>query len=530
MITNPLAPGEVRFAEYREQFIPEFRGNPFLETLPDVLEPDEMRAVMVQPPQEYDFEALRVRRPGERRLAAAGLAYYRDAVGIHMELAARLTNLLRWGYVARNPIHPAFQAGITARERSIRVTGKDQYLFVSGAPVPQQYWPTATGLTLLGITGIGKTVAVEQWMKLYPQLYIHTEYAGKPFVHTQVTFLRVQCPDNGSIHALIENFFQAMDTLHHSVPMDTGYRDGYQNGRRSILELIPAMARLAAQHGLGVLILEEVQDLKPRGAGPILSFLVQLVNTIGVPVVLLGGLEALPILTEQFRQARRGQTEGDMIIGRAQMGREFRAFCERMWQYQYTTERGPLTDDVVEALYEGSQGITQYVVLLHKLAQERAISLGRPYVTATIIRSVARDSISLARPVLNAIATGNKRFLQLMEDVEVGDGYESIPFLRGDPKPRAGTEDPAPHREPIQRKGRAKRAAGEAEVPSAGAVAKQDAARAIPHGDPLPVVMRAAIARGEDPSEVLVRTGLAGDQVWERLVGLEAVAAPRPGG
>ncbi len=200
MITNPLAPGHVRYAEYTEQFIAEFRGNPFLETLPEVMEAEDMKAAMIQPPSEYDFERMRVRRPAERRLAAGGLLYYRDAVGIHVELAARLTNLLRWGYVARNPMHPAFQAGIAARERAIRVTGKGDDLFVSAAPLPQQYWPTATGLTLLGITGIGKTVAVEQWMKLYPQLYIHSSYKGQPFVQTQVTYLRVQCPDNGSIH------------------------------------------------------------------------------------------------------------------------------------------------------------------------------------------------------------------------------------------------------------------------------------------------------------------------------------------
>jgi hypothetical protein len=485
-----------------------------------------MKAAMIQPPEEYDFERMRVRRPAERRLAAGGLLYYRDAVGIHIELAARLTNLLRWGYVARNPMHPAFQAGITARERAIRVTGKGDDLFVSAAPLPQQYWPTATGLTLLGITGIGKTVAVEQWMKLYPQLYIHSAYKGQPFVQTQVTYLRVQCPDNGSIHALIENFFLALDTLHHSVPMDTGYKSAYDNGRRTVLELIPAMARVAAQHGLGLLILEEVQDLKPRGAGPILSFLVQLVNTIGVPVVLVGGLEALPILTEQFRQARRGQTEGDMILGRSEMGREFRAFCERMWQYQYTAERAPMSDEIAEALFVGSQGITHYVALLHKLAQERAISLGRPFVTPGLIRSVARDSISLARPVLNAISTGNQKFLQRMADVEVEDGYESIPFLRGDtPAPGAAAEpvagtgaaDQAPSSPPRRRN-------AQPAARSTGVVAKEQAAPALPHGDPLPNVMRAAVARGEDPAQALVRIGLAGDTLWDRLVGPDAAA------
>jgi hypothetical protein len=531
MITNPLAPGLVRFAEYHEQFVPEFRGSPFLETLPEVMEPEEMRQVMLERPKEYNFEAVRTLSPAKRRLLAGGILYYRDAVGIHTELAARLTNLLRWGYVARNPIHPAFQAATQARERSLRVTGTGEDLFVSAAPLPQQYWPTATGLTLLGITGIGKTVAVEAWMKLYPQLYVHTEYQGRAFTHTQVTYLRLQCPRNGSLHDLIENFFQSMDALHYSVPIDTGYRDAYKKGRRTIQELIPDMARLASQHGLGLLILDEVQDLAPRGAPAILSFLVQMVNTIGVPIVLVGGLEALPLLTEQFRQARRGQTEGDMIIGRAEEGPDFRAFCERLWEFQYTLERTPLTDAIVDALYDGAQGITQYVILLHKLSQERAITLDQPRVTPGLIRSVARDSLNLSRPVINTIKAGNKEFLRRMPDVELPDGYEAVPFLRGDRiarerKKESERAEAAAVDSALPRRAASNPAAKAPAMRSTAATAAQ-ATPAIGHGEPLPDVIRTAISRGEDPSDVLVRLGLAGDGLWDRVVGPDAVAALR---
>lgn len=522
MIANPLAPGLVRYAEYSEQFVPEFRGNPFLETLPDVMEPHEMKSAMLELP-EYDQEYVRRLSPAKRRVLAGGLMYYRDVVGVHLELAARLTNLLRWGYVARNPLHPAFQAAVTARENAILVTGKGDKLEVGSRVLPQQFWPTATGLTLLGVTGIGKTVMAEAWMKLHPQLYVHREYKGKPFTHTQVTYLRLQCPKDGSIHALIDTFFQSMDALHKSAEVDTRYRDAFNRSGRSIQELIPAMARLAAQHGLGVLILDEVQDLKPRGAGPILSFLVQLVNVIGVPVVLVGGLEALPILTEQFRQARRGQTEGDMVVGRAETGREFRAFCERMWRFQYTTEHTPLTDEIVAELHAGSQGITFYVVQLHKLAQERAISLGRPQVTPGLIRSVVQDSFTLAKPTLNAIKFGNRAFLQSLQDVETPDGFEAIPFLRGDPVPPAERASGRTVTRPVS----TGRPAQIKAVPRAGtpAAVKSNAAPAIPHGAPLPELMRAAIGRGEDPVEVLLDVGLAGDPLWDHIAGPEAAAA-----
>lgn len=109
MITNPLAPGSVTSAEYIDQDVSAFRGNPFLEALPPLLSGDELRRRMAYYPS-YD-PAVRERPPEIRRMEAGGLLYYRHPVGVHLEMAFRLTNLLRWGYVARNPIHPGFQAG-----------------------------------------------------------------------------------------------------------------------------------------------------------------------------------------------------------------------------------------------------------------------------------------------------------------------------------------------------------------------------------------------------------------------------------
>jgi hypothetical protein len=524
MITNPLAPGSVTSAEYVEQDIDEFRGNPFLEALPEFLGGDELRRKMAHYPA-YD-PAVRGQSPEKRRLAAGGLLYYRQPVGIHLELAFRLTNLLRWGYVARNPIHPAFQSSVHARTGALAVRGKADKLVVGSNGLGVEFWPSATGLTLLGITGIGKTAMTEMWMKLYPQMIVHTQYDGRPFVNTQIVYLRLQCPRDGSIHSLIRNFFLAIDALHGSVPIETDYARWYLSGRTTIQELIPKMALLAAQHGLGLLILDEVQDLNPRGAGPILSFLVQLVNTIGVPVVLVGGLEALPVLTAQFRQARRGATEGDMIVGRAETGPDWRKFCERLWEYQYTRDLTLLTDGILDALYEESQGITQFLVLLHKLAQQRAIATGLERVTPGLIRSVAKDSLTQARPVLRAIGRGNREFLRRMPDVEGPEGYEAVPFIRGTPPVRA-EEAPVPVA-PGKPTRTPRRAVGSEAAAVTGSTPHTSAKRGLRRGGeliPLPELVGQARERGDDSHAALTAAGLIADSLWEHVAGPDWVAA-----
>ena len=50
------------------------------------------------------------------------------------------------------------------------------------------------------------------------------------------------------------------------------------------------------------------------GSERMLNFFVTLVNTIGLPVILIGTPEAIGVLQEKFRQARRGSGLGDMVF------------------------------------------------------------------------------------------------------------------------------------------------------------------------------------------------------------------------
>ncbi len=79
--------------------------------------------------------------------------------------------------------------------------------------------------------------------------------------------------------------------------------------------MMPRMAQLAMNHSLGLLVIDEIQHLslaKSGGSEKMLNFFVNLVNTIGVPVVLIGTMKALSVLQSEFRQARRGSGQGDM--------------------------------------------------------------------------------------------------------------------------------------------------------------------------------------------------------------------------
>jgi hypothetical protein len=213
------------------------------------------------------------------------------------------------------------------------------------------------------------------------------------------------------------------------------------------------MARIAAAHSIGVLVIDEIQNLASARSGGeqvMLNFFSELVNTIGVPVVLVGTPKAVDVLTRQFRHARRSTGQGDMFWDRMSVAApeheaEWSFFCERLWRYQFTKQATPLTPELRKALYEESQGITDVVVKLYMLAQLRAIQTGTDKITAGHIRTVARDSLRCIKPVLDALRRNDRAYLAKADDVlsrglqeiVLGLGPVQAPILPAAPTPAA---------------------------------------------------------------------------------------------
>jgi hypothetical protein len=168
------------------------------------------------------------------------------------------------------------------------------------------------------------------------------------------------------------------------------------------------------------LVIDEIQDLseaKSGGSKKMLNFFVQLVNTIGIPVVLVGTYKAMSVLSGEFRQTRRASGQGDLVWDRMAQDDVWELFVESLWRYQYVRKPCSLTPELSHALYDVTQGITDFAVKVYMLAQVRAIATGKEVVTESIIRSVAKDSLRLAQPILSALKTGDIPFLQKVEDV-----------------------------------------------------------------------------------------------------------------
>jgi hypothetical protein len=297
--------------------LPEYRDNPFINRLPPEMSMRQALAFLDDPPA---FSTEERRFPAHVRLQCL-YRLRRCFVPLehHLRLESAFSALLRQGYVNRNPTTTNYIRRL--RDGYKRIETRD--LQAGTNPVRS----SAEGFALLGASGAGKSTCFERILEYYPQVIEHSGI----FNLQQLTWLKIDCPYGGAPKQLCLNFFQQT-----GLALGTNYLDRYGKGRNSLDLMMAQMAQIANLHALGVLIVDEIQHLtQAKGVGPdaLLNFLVTLINTIGIPVVLIGTMGALSVLQGDFRQARRANGLGAAIWERLPQGPVWDHFVDTLWHW-----------------------------------------------------------------------------------------------------------------------------------------------------------------------------------------------------
>ncbi|WP_164985160.1 ATP-binding protein [Ammoniphilus sp. CFH 90114] len=405
---TPSLRGSQIEANYSQQTIDSHCGNPFIEALPPIFE-EEYVALKIARYPKYQDEHRKLGKQTRLHLVQE-IADYVETLPFHLRVEQRLSRLLRHGYKARNPFSPEFVRQFHIGFDKLLEEGVDDN-GVNLAGVRS----TANAFAMVGVSGQGKTTAIESSLLLYPQVIHHSQFNGQPFILKQLVWLKLNCPFDGSLKGLCINFFQAVDSV-----IGTKYFQKFvSNGRNSVDVLIPIMAQIASLHGLGVLVIDEIQNLstmKSGGAEQMLNYFTQLINTIGVPVIAIGTFKAMKILSGSFSQARRSTGQGDVIIDRLIEGEEWSYFIERLWRYQWTAKKTALNDPLKKAMYELSQGIIDIAVKLYMLAQWEAIGESEQ-ISVSLLKHVAKRDMQLVQPILKLMKQNKKEALLLVDDL-----------------------------------------------------------------------------------------------------------------
>lgn len=423
--TSPYKSGSglSELAKYSKQELEEYNRNPLIESLPAILSEDDFIESVANYPLFSESER---ELPSHVRVhCVMRLSQYFQPTSKHIDLEQKISLILRQGYLSRNPLLPEFKQKLREiRENFQTEIGEginDKLRLIDNIARNK-----VNGFTMIGVSGVGKSTALNKILDLYPQVVVHSDYDNKPLALYQLTHLKLDCPHAGSLKGLCIDFFRNVDNL---LPTNYYEKFGVSSSRKSEDLLLAQMAQIAYLYNLGILIIDEIQHLseaKSGGKEKMLNFFVKLQNTIGVPVILVGTNKAIKILQGDFRQGRRGTGVGSLywerFLNNSLDEREtWNFFVEELFDYQWTKEKVDYNKEFSDVIYDESQGIIDIAIKLYMITQWRAINTGYEKITPELIQQVSLDSLHLVRPMLDALRSGNPERIARYSDIEPVD-------------------------------------------------------------------------------------------------------------
>lgn len=410
---TPLLKGRIEKANYKAQELMEYSDNPFIEALPPIFSDDDVVERFTRYPIVGDAEKSKDKNLRHHMIKR--IKTFIQPLPDHFTIESKLSTLIRRGYLARNPLDKTYfeRLRILDDMHSMKREERDDVLDRNMEHIRS----TADSLSIIGISGIGKTTTIERLLLMYPQIIKHEEYKDIPLSRTQIVWLKIDCPYDGNLSTLCKNFFKTIDDL-----LGTRYLEKYGYLNRITSSMMLHMTSLASMYGIGVLVIDEIQHLINSKNDPdeMLNFFVTLTNTVGIPTVLIGTFKALKIFKRDFRQARRAGSEGNIIWDRmAKDSDEWDFFIETLWEFQWLQNAVELTQEMKDYFYDKCQGITSIAVNLFILAQERALNTADEKITKQIISKTSKEDLYMVQPMIKALRNNNRTEIMKYEDISI---------------------------------------------------------------------------------------------------------------
>jgi hypothetical protein len=397
-------------ATYLKPELPKFAGNPCIEALPYINTKERAIDQLLRLP---DYESkMRLDDEHLRTHRAMDVLHFFQPLSTHLKIEGMISRCIRDGYIDRNPLD---------LKNSNNLAQRMEY-FKTHPYTGASFSTNASGFIVCGMSGIGKSTGLSCVLSLYPQVIMHSNYQGQNLTRAQIAYVIVECPKDGSTKGLCQEFFKTLDYI---MCGETSYAQDFGKDERTTIAMTNSMAGLAKTHLLGLLVIDEIQYLnvaKSGGAEELLNFFVRLVNTIGIPVVLIGTYDAAPLFRSTFRQARRGSGQGDLIWDplpySTDLKSDWRLYAESLWEFQYVRTNSLLTDELSKALHEVSYGVVDLANRIYFAAQVRAIETKEEVITEGMLRSVYRDDFRLLSHIIETMKSGTPEMKSRIKDIE----------------------------------------------------------------------------------------------------------------
>lgn len=356
--------------------------NPMICALPRQREPKEMISTGNLVPIPYE-ELIKL--PYNMQLEY--LAKLRDlhyVLPMEVMLETAIYYSLRLSYSHRKHLSSE-DASVEYTMGNVKYTTNRKLIgFANGAAFP--------GFELIGKSGSGKTTGIDKTLSRIPQVIIHFDEKGQPFL--QIVYLVVNCPGNSNYRALLERIGQAIDKALGNT--DMCYELIFKEKKKTIGQLINDLIKIVENLGIGIIILDEIQNLsRCVGIENSIGNLLQTGNETKMTFGVVGTRYSEEHLLNQIDDFQGRRRLGIHIQADNYCYNEdfFKGMVEWLFQYQLFTPRVQPDEKIIRILYENTSGIIDCLISLFTYVNMEYVikaSLGlNPEINEEFIQSVA---------------------------------------------------------------------------------------------------------------------------------------------
>lgn len=409
-------------ANYVDTGVTRFSGNPFIEALPPLEATKEafLTTLSHYPPKP----TAATRKSGEvvRTMELSNLNDVVFAFPEYKKAALALAVIMRESYVARNPL-----TALDCKRRNALATQAPGDL-----SLPRDWKSSGKGHFIMAISGMGKTTFVRRFLLRYQQVISHQGYRGQHLTCHQISYIVIRVPHDGTLKSLCLQFFDEVDKLLGTKYLTQAIRIW------NIAPMVQLMNQVATAVSLGLLVVDEVQNLKhAKGSDAefVLNLFSEIIERLGISLVTIATPAVQEVLEGSVGNARKIASYGETVM--KPMSKDdscWDEFCETYWDYSFVKRKGPLTPQIKQAWHKASAGNTAFAALAFALAQRNEIG-GRETIDEIAFERTSATDMAFLQPAISALLSGDPVKLRAFDDLLFSSKYRALRTALGASEP-----------------------------------------------------------------------------------------------